>query len=77
MRKKGKRKLWFLCAGVSDGRLPNTEVDGLLISTASDCKNPKSILKTKEMLRIAKPKYLKLDSGGFQILSAEKNEVLR
>lgn len=72
-----KNKLWFLCAGVSDGRLPKCTIDGSLISTASDCKNSKSIQKTKEMLMIAKPKHLMLDSGGFQILNAEKNGVLR
>jgi len=72
-----KNKLWFLCAGVSDGRLPKCKVDGSLISTASDCKNSTNIQKTKEMLSTAKPEYLMLDSGGFQILNAEKNEVLR
>lgn len=68
-----KNNLHFLCAGVSSGRLPNTPVEGLLISTGSDCVTPKKIQETKEMLRIAKPKHLMNDSGGYQIYLAEKN----
>ena len=50
MKNKKKRKLWFLCAGASDGRLPKTKVEGLLVSAASDCKSPGMIQKTKEMI---------------------------
>jgi tRNA-guanine family transglycosylase len=75
MKKKRKRKLWFLCAGASDGRLPKAKVEGLLISTGYDCKTATMIQKTKEMIKKAKPKHVKLDSGGFQIHSAEKKGI--
>ena len=75
MKQKKKSKLHFLCAGTSSGRLPKAEIEGLLISTASDCKNPKSIQRTKDMIGAAKPKHLMIDSGGFQIFMAEKQEV--
>lgn len=68
-----KNNLRFLCAGVSSGRLPNTPVEGLLISTGSDCITPKRIQEAKEMIKIAKPKHLMNDSGGYQIYLAEKN----
>ena len=48
-------------------------MEGLLISTGSDCITPKKIQETKEMLKIAKPKHLMNDSGGYQIYLAEKN----
>lgn len=71
MRKKNN--LHFLCADVSSGRLPNTQVEGLLISTGSDCTTPKKIQDAKRMIEIAKPKHLMNDSGGYQIYLAEKN----
>lgn len=70
-RKKGR--LHFLCAGISSGRLPNTRVEGLLISTASDCTTSRKIEGTKKMISIAKPRHLMIDSGGYQIYLAEKN----
>ena len=75
MGKMKKGKLNFLCAGISPGRLPKGDVEGLLISTASDCKNSKSIQRSKDMIGAAKPKHLMIDSGGFQIFLAEKREV--
>jgi tRNA-guanine family transglycosylase len=72
MKKKRKRNLWFLCAGASDGRLPRAKVEALLISAGYDCKTPGAIQKSKEMIKVARVKYLKVDSGGFQIHSAEK-----
>lgn len=65
------KKLWFLCAGASDGRLPKTKVEGLLISAGYDCKNAGIIQRTNEMIQKAKAKHVILDSGGFQIFSAE------
>lgn len=62
-------------AGASDGRLPNANVEGLLFSTGYDCKNQGMIKKTNKMIKVAKPKHVKLDSGGFQILSAEKKGI--
>ncbi len=75
MKKKNKRKLWFLCAGTSDGRLPKDRVNGLLISAGSDCKNARSIQNAKAMIKVVKPKHLKIDSGGFQIFSSEQKGV--
>ena len=75
MKQKKKNKLHFLCAGTSSGRLPKAEIEGLLISTASDCKNPKSIQRTKDMIGAAKPKHLMIDSGGFQLLEASATSI--
>jgi hypothetical protein len=73
MKKKKTDKQHFICAGVSAGRLPKTDdIDGLLFSTASDCKNPGAVQKTKETIGVAKPKYKLNDSGGFQIHLREK-----
>ncbi len=71
MLKRNKKKLWFLCAGASGGRLPKDRVKGLLISAGSDCKNARSIQDTESIIKVAKPKHLMIDSGGFQIYSAE------
>jgi hypothetical protein len=72
MKYNKKNNMHYLCAGISSGRSPNAEVEGLLISTASDCKNPGAIQKTKEMIANNRPKHLLNDSGGYQIHLAEK-----
>jgi len=71
-----KRKdLWFLCAGASDGRLPKARVTGLLISAGYDCRTPRAVQRTKAMIKEARLKHLMVDSGGFQILCAEKRGI--
>ena len=75
MKNKKKKSLWYLCAGISNGRSPKAEVEGLLISAASDCKNPRSIQQTKEMMSHVSPKHRMTDSGGFQILTADKKGI--
>jgi len=75
MMNKKKRNLWFLCAGGGDGRLPKAKVDGLLFSTMYEGKNSVTIQKTKDIIAIAKPSYVLVDSGGFQAISAEKKGI--
>ena len=70
-----KGNLRFMCAGANAGRLPEVEVEGLLISTGFDVKNEWFIQKTKEMINRGKPKHLMLDSGGYQIHCAEKKGI--
>jgi tRNA-guanine family transglycosylase len=75
MRKRKKSNLHFLCAGISNGRLPETGVEGLLISTGSNCITPRRIQETKDMIITAKPKHTMIDSGGYQIFLFEKKGI--
>lgn len=71
MHKNNKKKLVYLCAGISNGRSPDY-VDGLLISTAGDCRTAGTIRGARAMIESKKPDYVMLDSGGYQFLNAEK-----
>ncbi|MFA5181444.1 MAG: hypothetical protein WC405_09015 [Syntrophales bacterium] len=73
--KNKKRKLMFLCAGAGNNKLPEVDVEGLLISVGFDMKSERLIQMTREMIGKAKPKYVMVDSGGYQIYLAEKKGI--
>jgi len=69
---KTTRNLWFLCAGASNNKLPEVDVEGLLISAGYDVKNEGLIQKTRQMIMQGKPEHLMIDCG-YQLFCAEKN----
>lgn len=74
MQDKKKQRLFYLCAGISNGRSPD-DVEGLLLSTACDCRTPGTIQNAKALIQNQKPKYVMLDSGGYQLHIAEKKGI--
>jgi len=74
MQNNRKRKLVYLCAGISNGRAPDS-VEGLLISTACDCKTPGTIQNAKTLIQNKTPKDITLDSGGYQLHIAERKGI--
>lgn len=74
MQNNRKGKLVYLCAGISNGRSPDS-VEGLLISTACDCRTPGTIQNAKTLIQNKKPKCIMLDSGGYQLHIAEKKGI--
>jgi len=74
MQNDRKDKLVYLCAGISNGRSPDS-VEGLLLSTAGDCRTPGTIQNAKALIKGKKPSYIMLDSGGYQLHVAEKKGI--
>ena len=61
------------CAGADQRNLPARPIDALLLNVLDHGSTPSKIAAAKEMLRLAKPKLLTLDSSGFQLHQGEKN----
>lgn len=74
MQNKKKRKLFYLCAGTSNGRSPD-HVPGLLISAVGDCRTAGTIQNAQAVIQRTEPKNVTLDSGGFQLHIAEKKGI--
>lgn len=74
MGNKKKRKLWFLCASASNNKLPEVNVEGLLISAGYDVKNAGLTQKTRQMIEQGKPKHLMIDCG-YQLFRAEEDGI--
>lgn len=74
MQNNRKGKLVYLCAGISNGRSPDS-VEGLLISTACDCRTPGTIQNAKALIVDKETEDIMLDSGGYQLHIAEKKGI--
>jgi tRNA-guanine family transglycosylase len=70
-------KLVNFIAGADLRSFPGTQGSPLLINVPKDCLNPGDIRRTRSLVRMAKPAYLILDSGGFQILKEEEKALSR
>ena len=65
-------QLVYYCAGADLNTLPAQHVSALLFNTLDHGANDNKIKRAKQMCRIARPKYVILDSSGYQILKAEE-----
>ena len=70
-------KLVFFCAGISNNRYPVTNMQGVLINSATHGENKRCILNTLKMLKKFKYQYIILDSGGYQLIVAEQKGNLK
>jgi queuine/archaeosine tRNA-ribosyltransferase len=61
-----------ICAGADRNSLPETPVKALLFNVLDHCSSPYKINAAKEMYRTCQPRYLMLDSSGYQLLLAER-----
>jgi queuine/archaeosine tRNA-ribosyltransferase len=59
------------CAGTNREILPGKQVNALLLNVPQDGGSESAIKTSKVLIRVAKPKYFMLDSGGYQLLKAE------
>lgn len=64
-------KLVNICAGADLKTLPVSRVEAILINAPNFSGNDKKINAAREMCLAARPEYLMLDSGGFQVLEGE------
>ena len=64
-------KLINFCAGASIEVMPSSNVHALLLNALDHGSNDRKIRTSREMLRMAKPKYVMLDSSGYQLHVAE------
>jgi len=62
-----------ICAGADGMSLPESSVEALLLNVMNHCSSPSKINAAIEMYRRARPKYLMLDSSGYQLRNAEKD----
>ena len=65
-------KLVNFCAGADPDKLPAKKINALLVNVPDHGANQLKIEKAQKMFQLSKPKYVILDSGGFQLLKAEK-----
>lgn len=63
----------FLSAGLERDILPAHNINGLLFNVAQDATNESVIRDTLKTIECANPRYLGLDSGGYQFLQKELN----
>ncbi len=63
----------FLSAGLERDILPAHNIDGLLFNVAQDATNESVIRDTLKTIECASPRYLGVDSGGYQFLQKELN----
>lgn len=75
MCSKKQKKLRFLCAGAGDGQLKSTTMKGVLFSTMNEGRNELKISATNELIKVLRPKHVMIDSGGYQIYSAEQKKI--
>lgn len=59
------------CAGTNREVLPGNHVNALLLNVPHDGGSESAIRTSRVLIRVAKPKYSMLDSGGYQLLVAE------
>jgi tRNA-guanine family transglycosylase len=64
-------KLISFCAGASIEVMPSQNVRALLLNVLDHGANDRKIRISREMQRMAKPKYVMLDSSGYQLHVAE------
>lgn len=61
-----------VCAGADDKILPQSHIEALLLNVPNHGSSESKIEKAKELVQLARPRYLINDSGGFQLLDAER-----
>jgi len=64
-------KLIYFCAGADTKTMPSSNVHALLLNALDHGSNDRKIKISREMQRMAGPKYVMLDSSGYQLHVAE------
>ena len=64
-------QLIYFCAGTSVDVLPGKHVDALLLNVPNNAENEKRIKASRNLIQVAQPRTVMLDSGGFQLYTAE------
>jgi hypothetical protein len=65
-------KLVYFVAGVSVDVLPAKHIKSVLLNVPDNGRDEKAIKDARNLVRISRAKTVMLDSGGFQLLQAEK-----
>ena len=60
-----------ICAGADKNSLLKSTVEALLFNVINHCISPSKIDAAMDMYRLIQPKYLMLDSSGYDVLKAE------
>jgi hypothetical protein len=59
------------CAGTSVEVLPGKHIDALLLNVPNNAEDDRKIRASRNLIKVAQPKTVMLDSGGFQLLNAQ------
>jgi tRNA-guanine family transglycosylase len=66
--------LIIMCAGAGTESLPGRQVGALLFNAPIDGQSQGALRGSEKLIRLAKPEIIVVDSGGFQLLKAEKEK---
>lgn len=64
--------LIYFCAGASMDILPGKGVNALLLNVPDNGASARAIKDSKNLVRACTPKYVMVDSGGYQLLKGEE-----